>query len=80
MEDEEEDVSNYWKTLRKQEYTGIWRRKHYFPLSEELTLEEAMDLSQEKLRDDENNTIFVTLQAAHTLCYDTYTVYRFRQQ
>jgi hypothetical protein len=22
-EDEEEDVSNYWKTLRKQEYAGI---------------------------------------------------------
>jgi len=46
--------------LRKQEYTGIWGRKHYFALSEELGLEEAMDLSQEKLRDDENNTTFVT--------------------
>ena len=43
-EDEEEDVSNYWKTLGRQEYTGIWMRKYYFAMSEELVLEEAMNL------------------------------------
>jgi len=27
-EDEEEDISSYWKILRKREDTGIWKRKH----------------------------------------------------
>jgi hypothetical protein len=28
-EGEEEDVSSYWMTLRKAEYTGNWKWKHY---------------------------------------------------
>jgi len=32
-------------TLRKQEGTGIWKRKHFISLSGELALEEAMGLS-----------------------------------
>ena len=28
QEDEEEEVSSYWMTLRKQEDTGNWKRKH----------------------------------------------------
>jgi hypothetical protein len=31
--------------LRKREDTGISRRKHYIAFSEELSLEEAMDIS-----------------------------------
>jgi hypothetical protein len=27
-EDEGEDVSSYWMTLRKREDTGNWKRKH----------------------------------------------------
>jgi hypothetical protein len=36
-------------TLRKQEDTGSWRRKLRIALFGELTLEEAMDLSQDRL-------------------------------
>jgi hypothetical protein len=28
-ENDEEDVSSYWMTLRKREYTAYWKRKHY---------------------------------------------------
>jgi hypothetical protein len=28
MCDEEEDVSRYWKTLRKRESIGNWKREH----------------------------------------------------
>ena len=44
-EDEEEDVSNYWMTLRKREDNGNSKRKHQIALSGELALEEAMGLS-----------------------------------
>jgi hypothetical protein len=36
-------------TLRKQEDTGSWRRKLRIALLAELRLEEAMDLSQDRL-------------------------------
>jgi hypothetical protein len=44
-QDEEEDVSSYWMTLRKRECTGNWKGKHKMAVSAELALEEAMDLS-----------------------------------
>ena len=35
--------------LRKQEPTGTWKSKHKFAPCGELALEEAMDLSQDRL-------------------------------
>ena len=46
-EDEEEDVSSYYMTLRKGEDTGNWKIEHYMALCGELALEEATDLSSE---------------------------------
>jgi hypothetical protein len=41
----EKNLSSSWITLNKTEFTGILKRK-LFKLSEELALEEAIDLSQ----------------------------------
>jgi hypothetical protein len=49
QEGEEGDVSSCWMTLRKQEDTGSWRRKLRIALFRELSLEEVMDLSQDRL-------------------------------
>jgi hypothetical protein len=48
QEGEEGDVSSCWMTLRKQEDTGSLRRKLRIAPSGELSLEEAMDLSQDR--------------------------------
>jgi hypothetical protein len=32
QEEEEEDISSYWMTLRTREGTGIRKRKHYITL------------------------------------------------
>ena len=45
MEDEEEELNSYWKTLRKGEDTVNWNRKHYIALCGEPALVEAMDLT-----------------------------------
>jgi hypothetical protein len=45
--DEEEDVSRYWTALRKKAVPG----------TEELVLEVAMDLSQERLRNKINDSV-----------------------
>jgi hypothetical protein len=37
-------------TLREREYTGSLKRKHCVALGGELAFEEAMDLSQDRLR------------------------------
>ena len=50
--DEEENVSCPCMTLRKTEETGIWKRKHYNTLSGELTLEQVMDLFQDRLQNE----------------------------
>jgi len=43
LEDEKEDVSIYWMTLReKPEYTGILNRKHEIALSGELAFKDHM--------------------------------------
>jgi hypothetical protein len=49
QEGDERDVSRCWMTLRKQEDTGSWRRKFRIAIFGDLRLEEAMDLSQDKL-------------------------------
>jgi hypothetical protein len=41
----EEDVENYWMTLRKGEDTLITKRRLWIALCGELVLEEALDLS-----------------------------------
>jgi hypothetical protein len=48
QEGEEGDVSRYWITLRKQEDTRNWRKLR-IALFGELSLEEVMDLSQDRL-------------------------------
>jgi hypothetical protein len=48
QEGEEGDVSSCWMTGRKQEDTGSWRKLR-IALFVELSLEEAMDLSQDRL-------------------------------
>ena len=53
QEDEEEDISSYWTTLRKQEDTGNSDKEYQISLSGELALEVAVDLSQYRPRSDE---------------------------
>ena len=36
-------------TLRKGENSGIFKRKHYNALGEEFALEEALDLSEDRM-------------------------------
>ena len=50
---EEEDVGSYWMTLTKGEDTLIWKRKLWIALCGEHALEEALDLSQNRLLNDE---------------------------
>jgi len=52
--DEEEDVSRYWMALRKRAFPGKWKRKLLIVLSGELVVEEAMNLSQDRLRNKMN--------------------------
>jgi hypothetical protein len=49
QEGEEGDVSSRWMTWRKQEDTGSWRRKLRIELFGKLSLEEAMNLSLDRL-------------------------------
>ena len=42
-------------TLRKLGYTGNWKRECWMAISVEYAVEEAMDLSQDRLRYDDNN-------------------------
>jgi len=42
-------LSSYWMTLRTGEDTRIWRRKLYIALCGGTVLEEALDLSSNKL-------------------------------
>jgi hypothetical protein len=45
-EDGQEEVSSYWITLRKREYTGNYKHTHQVAMYEELALEKATDLSK----------------------------------
>jgi hypothetical protein len=61
LEDEEEDVSNYWMTSRKREDTGNRKRKHSIALCGELSSEDSMEYGEDRLRnhDDDNDEIAV---------------------
>ena len=48
-EDEEEEVSSYWVTLRKREAVSPWKRKNYLALSGKFALEHVTRFSQGKL-------------------------------
>ena len=49
-EDEEEDLSSYWMTLMKRKDTGNWTREHHIALCGEFSLEEALDLAEDRLQ------------------------------
>jgi len=49
QEDEEEDVRNYWMTLRTGVDTLIWRRRPWIALCGGIFLEEALDLSLDRI-------------------------------
>jgi hypothetical protein len=52
-------------SLRKRGDTGDWKMKHLISLFGELALEEAMSLSSDRLRDDDDDTdAFPTSQHA----------------
>jgi len=47
LEEGEEDLSSYWMTLRKREYPGIRKLKHYITMCLEiLAMEKDMDQSK----------------------------------
>ena len=49
QEDEEEDVRSYWITLRTGEDILIWRRRLWIALCGGIVLEEALDLSSDRI-------------------------------
>ena len=49
QEDEEEDVRSYWMTLRTGEDILIWRRRLCIALCGDIVLEEALDLSSDRI-------------------------------
>jgi hypothetical protein len=69
-EDDEQDLM----FLRKREDPGIWNRKKQTTLFRELTLEEAMDLSQDRLHDDDDDDDDDDCTALHALCLFAYNV------
>ena len=52
QEDEEEDVRSYWMTLRTGEDILIWRRRLCIALYGGIVLEEALDLSSDRILND----------------------------
>ena len=52
--DEEEDVRSYWITLRAGEDTLIWKRRLWIALCGGIVLEEALDLSSDRLLNNKN--------------------------
>ena len=54
QEDKEEDVRSYWMTLRTEEATVIWRRKLWIAICRGNVLEEALNLSSDRLLDDDD--------------------------
>ena len=50
-EDKEEDVRSYWMTLRTEEDTLIWRQKLWIAVCGGIILEEALNLSSDRLLD-----------------------------
>jgi len=46
----QETLESYWISVRYRKFIVIWNKKHQFALSGQIVLEEAMALSQDKLR------------------------------
>ena len=55
QEDVKEDVRSCWMTLRAGEDTLIWRRRLWIALCGGIVLEEALDLSSDRLLNNNNN-------------------------
>ena len=53
--DKEEDVRSYWMTLRTEEDTLIWRRKLWIAICGGIVLEKTLNLSSDRLLDDDDN-------------------------
>jgi hypothetical protein len=49
---EDEEVSSYWMTLRNRDDAENWKKEHWM----EIAVEEAMDLSQDRLRTERMGT------------------------
>jgi hypothetical protein len=49
QKDEEEDIRNYWMTLRKGKDTFTWRRKLHIALCGGIVLKEALNLSSDRI-------------------------------
>ena len=64
QEDEGEDVRSYWMTLRTGEDTLIWKRRLWIALCGGIVLEEALDLSSDRLLNNNNNVINGTFRRA----------------
>ena len=58
QEDEEEDVRSCWMTLRTGEDTLIWRRRLWIALCGGIVLEEALDLSSDRLLNNNNKFVW----------------------
>ena len=56
QEDEEEDVRSYWMTLRTEQDTVIWRRKLWIAICGGIVLEDALNLSSDRLLDERRKT------------------------
>ena len=69
QEDEEEDVRSCWMTLRTGEDTLIWRRRLWIALCGGIVLEEALDLSSDRLLNNNNKFVWsswvANLYSAH---------------
>ena len=76
LEDGEEDVRSCWMTLRTGEDTLIWRRRLWIALCGGIVLEEALDLSSDRLLNNNNtkttqlNNLFLfQIQIYHEVQY-----------
>ena len=58
QDDEEEDVSSYFMTVRKSEGTGILKRNHRIAVCGQFNFQQAVDLSQDKLRNEEGGILW----------------------
>ena len=61
QEDEEEEVRSYWMTLMTGEDILIWRRRPWIALCGGIVLEEALDLSSDRILNEWMN-LFRTAQ------------------
>ena len=68
----QEDVRSYWMTLRTGEDTLIWRRRLWIALCGGIVLEEALDLSSDRILNEWMNK---TTCFGHPLCPSSGVLY-----